>query len=87
MVSQMLVNEEDAVPGAAIAIQTFGDFLGFNPHTHILISDGCFHGEGKFKLAPEFYLKDLEALCQPKVLKGSLEKAILNERLHVAPLI
>jgi len=33
--------KEDAVPGAAIAIQTFGDFLGFNPHTHILISDGC----------------------------------------------
>jgi len=51
MVFQMLVNEEDAVPGAAIAIQTFGDFLGFNPHTHILISDGCFYGEGKFKVA------------------------------------
>jgi len=48
-------------------IQTFGDFLGFNPHTHVLISDGCFYGEGHFKVAPKFYLKDLEALFQHKV--------------------
>jgi hypothetical protein len=35
---------QDAVPGAVIAIQTFGDFLGFNPHCHILSTDGCFLG-------------------------------------------
>jgi hypothetical protein len=28
--------EDGAVPGAVVAIQTFGDFLGFNPHLHIL---------------------------------------------------
>ena len=33
-----------------IAIQNFGDFLGFSPHTHVLISDGCFYNDGKFKL-------------------------------------
>jgi len=33
----------DAVPGAVITIQTFGDLLGYNPHLHVLISDGCFH--------------------------------------------
>ncbi|MBN1850912.1 MAG: transposase [Deltaproteobacteria bacterium] len=37
--------EEGAVHGAVIAIQTFGDFLGFNPHLHILCSDGCFYWE------------------------------------------
>ncbi|MFZ3115927.1 MAG: hypothetical protein WA133_02490 [Syntrophales bacterium] len=26
----------DPIPGAVIAVQTFGDFLGFNPHCHIL---------------------------------------------------
>jgi hypothetical protein len=36
--------EQDTVPGAVIAIQTFGDFLGFNPHCHILSTDGCFLG-------------------------------------------
>ena len=29
---QDIVHEEDAVPGAVIAIQSFGDFLGFNNH-------------------------------------------------------
>ena len=41
-----------AVPGAVIAIQTFGDFLGFNPHGHVLVTDGCFPERGLFKVAP-----------------------------------
>jgi hypothetical protein len=28
------VPEEDAVPGAVVAIHNFGDFLGFHPHLH-----------------------------------------------------
>jgi len=36
----------DAMPGAVIAIQTFGDLLGYNPHLHVLTSDGCFHESG-----------------------------------------
>jgi hypothetical protein len=35
-----------------IAIQTFGDWLGFNSHCHILITDGCFYGKGMFRVAP-----------------------------------
>ena len=30
--------ERNAIPGAVIAIQTFGDFLGFYPHCHILMT-------------------------------------------------
>jgi hypothetical protein len=30
----------DAVPGAVIAIQTFGDFLGYNSHLHALVFPG-----------------------------------------------
>jgi len=29
---QEVVPEEDAVPGAVIAIHSFGDFLGWHPH-------------------------------------------------------
>ncbi len=29
-------------PGAVIVTQTFGDFLRFNPHGHVLNTDGCF---------------------------------------------
>ena len=45
------VPKADAVPGAVIAVHTFGDFFNFNPHLHILSSDGCFHNEGAFILS------------------------------------
>jgi hypothetical protein len=29
-----------------------GDFLGFNPHAHILVTEGCFYGnKGMFLVA------------------------------------
>jgi hypothetical protein len=34
---QEAVPEKNPIPGAVIAIQTFGDFLGFNPHRHVLV--------------------------------------------------
>jgi hypothetical protein len=50
---------EDADPGAVIAIQSFGDFLGFHPHAHVLITDGGFYGEGAFRVNPAPNPKDL----------------------------
>jgi len=58
-----------AVPGAVIAIQTFGDFLGFHPHLHVFISDGCFHKNGMFTVSPTIDTKALELLFRHKVLK------------------
>jgi len=52
----------DAAPGAVIAIQTFGDFLGFNPHCHVLCTDGCFDGKGLFRVAPRFAPEGLKAI-------------------------
>jgi hypothetical protein len=43
---QEAVHENNPIPGAVIAIQSFGDFLGFNPPCHILVTDGCFYGNG-----------------------------------------
>jgi hypothetical protein len=66
---QTIVPEEDAVPAGVIAIQTFGDFLGFNPHCHVLCTDGGFYGKGMFRMAPWFTLSDLEKLFRYKVFK------------------
>ena len=44
---QHSVSENEPIPGAVIAMQTFGDFLGFNPHYHILVTDSCFYGDGR----------------------------------------
>lgn len=60
---QEAVPEEGSVPGAVVAIQSFGDFLGFNPHCYILATDGCFYGNGMFRVAPSFEVKDLEETC------------------------
>ncbi|MBU4121804.1 MAG: transposase, partial [Proteobacteria bacterium] len=58
---QEAVPEKDPVPGAVIAVQTFGDLIGHNPHCHILVTDGCFlrqaqddvyGNKGMFRVAP-----------------------------------
>ena len=41
------------MPGTVSAIQTFNDFLGFNPHLHILATDACFYGNGVFRVGTE----------------------------------
>jgi ribosomal protein S27E len=76
------VPENDPVPGAVIAVQTFGDFLGFNPHTHILVTDGCFYGnKGMFRVAPPLELKKLEAIFRHKVLKMLLNKGKITQEI------
>ena len=77
----ILRGEEDAVPGAVIAIQSFEDFLGFNPHLHVLISDGFFYGDGMFMVAPSFGTKDLEKLFRYKVFKMLLSRKKITEDL------
>ncbi|MBP8980228.1 MAG: transposase [Syntrophobacterales bacterium] len=63
------------MPGAVIAVQTFGNFLGFNPHCHILVTDGCFYGgRGMFRVAPLLELKKLEAIFRHKALRMLLSR-------------
>jgi len=71
---QTAAASENAVPGAVIAIQTFGDFLGFNPHCHVLVTDGCFYDTGSFRVAPAVELKGLEKVFRNKILRVLLSK-------------
>ena len=79
---QDAVPESDPIPGAVIAIQSFGDFLGFNPHCHILVTDGCFYGnKGMFRVAPPLELKKLEAIFQHKMFRMLLTKGKITEEM------
>jgi ribosomal protein S27E len=79
---QEAVPENDPIPGAVIAMQTFGDFLGFNPHCHILVTDGCFYGNrGMFRVATPLELKKLEAIFQHKVLRMLVSKRKISEEM------
>jgi hypothetical protein len=76
------VPQRNPIPGAVIAIQTFGDFLGFNPHCHILVTDGCFYGDGgMFRVAPPLELKKLEAIFRHKVFRMLLGKGKITQDL------
>ena len=78
---QETVSEDGAVPGAAVAIQSFGGFLGFNPHCHILITDGCFYGKDMCRVAPHFHTKPLEEIFRHKVFKVLLSKGKITQDL------
>ncbi|MBL7218168.1 MAG: transposase zinc-binding domain-containing protein [Desulfobacteraceae bacterium] len=74
------IRDQKAVPGAVVAIQTFGDFpRGFHPHLHILVSDGCFHENGMFSVSPTVDTKALEQIFRHKVLKMLLAKGKITQ--------
>jgi len=59
-----------------------GDFLGFNPQCHILVTDGCFYGDGgMFRIAPPFELKKLEAIFRHKIFRMLLNKGKITEEM------
>ena len=70
---------DDAVAGAVIAVQSFGDFLGFNSHLHVIATDGCFYGNGSFKTCPTPNPKDLEDLFRYEVFKMLKSEGKIND--------
>ncbi len=73
------VPHNDAVPGASIAVQTYGDFLNFNPHLHAIVSDGCFLSTDSFSVAPAFMVTDLSRVFQHEVLKMLKKAGKIND--------
>jgi hypothetical protein len=69
------------MPGAFIAIQTFGDLLGFNPHCHVLCTDGCFDEKALFWVAPRFASDGLKAIFEHKVFRMLLSKGKITPDL------
>lgn len=75
------LNKQDAAPAAIASIQTFGDFLGFNPHLHILAADGCFKDTGMFYASPvDINAGSLEPLFRHKVLLMLKKKGLITEQ-------
>jgi len=63
------------ITGAVIAVQIFDDFLGFNPHGHILVTGGCFYGtRGVFRIAPPVVFKKPGVIFRHKVFRMLLAR-------------
>ncbi len=78
---------DDAVPGAVITVQTFGDALNFNPHLHIIATDGCFYGNGSFIVCPRPDGKTLDELFRHEVFKllkseGKITDSIMENMMN-----
>ena len=69
----------DAVAGGVIAVQTFGDFLNFNPYLHIIATDGCFYGNGLFIKGPAPVAKDLEDVFRREVFALLKKEGLIND--------
>ncbi len=74
--------KDGASPAAVAVIQTFGDYLSFNTHMHILAADGCFGNDGFF-YAPSISIDtaSLEKLFVHKIFKMLLKKGLISERI------
>ena len=63
-------------------IQTFGDYLSFNPHVHILAADGCFSGDGFFYVpSTGIDTASIEKLFIHRIFKMLLKKGLITERV------
>jgi len=80
------VSLDDPNPGAIIAVQTFGDFLNFNPHLHIIATDGCFDQDGGFMVGAVPDASVLEGLFRLEVFsmlkkEGKISGATIENML------
>ena len=51
----------------------------YNPHLHVLISDGCFHPSGILRVSPAIDTPCIEELFRHKVLKLLLSQGRITE--------
>jgi hypothetical protein len=61
--------------GLVMVIHTFGDYLNFHPHIHVLTADGLFRDSGLFHVCPEKGgLSALSAIFRDQVLKFLIQE-------------
>ena len=75
------VSIDNPNPGAVIAVQTFGDFLNFNSHLHIIATDGCFDGQDNFMVGTLPNSSDLEELFRTEVFRMLKKERKINDSI------
>jgi hypothetical protein len=65
--------------GAVAAVHTFGDYLVFHPHLHVLVADGLFTPDGRFHCLPHGAIGSMTELFRHRFL------AILREKKLISP--
>lgn len=66
-------------PGQVMVVQTFGDFLLWHPHVHVLVTAGVFARDGGFHLAPTGGWTELRELWRHAVLRRLHRAGVLAD--------
>jgi hypothetical protein len=74
------LNLPDGRIGAVAAVHTFGDYLIFHPHLHILAADGLFAPDGTFHCMPEESLAPAIELFRHRFLHALREAGLISPR-------
>ena len=78
-VYRVALGRDDVVPGAASAIQTFGQLIHWHPHVHALVTDGAFTPDGVFVPLPPIDDEPFARLFREKVFDLLLRKGRIDE--------
>jgi len=67
----------DGIPGIVMTIHSYGEYLDWHPHLHLLMADGLFVRSGLFYVLPQVSLKPLEELFRARVITFLVDKGLL----------
>lgn len=72
--------EKEIQPGIIVSIQTFGEYARWNPHLHVLTTNGGFDSEGIFHHLPEFPVDIMMKVFREKVFSMMIDAHFLHEQ-------
>lgn len=67
----------EGIPGIVMTIHSYGEYLDWHPHLHLLMADGLFVRSGLFYVLPQVSLKPLEGLFRARVITFLVDKGLL----------
>jgi len=78
-VMRISLDQPEGMPGIVMAIHTFGEYLDFHPHLHLLMADGLFLRDERFLVLPENGMNAVEELFRAKLI------TFLSKQGHLPP--
>jgi len=77
-VMRISLDQPDGMPGIVMAIHTFGEYLDFHPHLHLLMADGLFLRDERFLVLPDNGMDAVEELFRAKLITFLSKKGLLQ---------
>ena len=71
------LDQPEGLPGIVMVIHTFGEYLDFHPHLHLLMADGLFLRDGRFLVLPEEGMVAMEELFRARVITFLVGQGLL----------